>query len=904
MSRYFLGIVAVGILALLTFLWLRPGTEVDFNTQIKPVLNEQCMSCHGGVKNQGGLSFLFEEEAKGVVESGERAIVPGHPARSALIHRLTTTDPELRMPLEKAPLSDEQVELFKSWIKQGAQWDTHWAYTKVEAPELTSLVAGFNSERKENEMDLFVVEKMKEVGLNHSPRANTPDLARRLALDLTGLPPTLQMVESLGDDPAPSDWTSFIDSLLGSPQFGERWAAMWMDMARYSDTKGYERDDARTIWRYRDWLIKAFNKDMPYDQFLLEQIAGDLLPHPTDDQLLATAFHRNTMTNDEGGTDNEEFRIAALIDRVNTTWETVLGTSFSCVQCHSHPYDPIRHEDYYRFMAFFNNSRDEDTYADYPVLRSFDSLDQQKLEDLKSWLEGNVDAVRKEKIVHFIKTWQPSINSLISDQFINSELADTKWLVFRNHGSSRLKNVSLQGENRLIFRYKSFLSGGNLSLHLNQIDGNILTRINVENTDGKWSFKEVEISPVQGLYDIYFNYENSQLKDSLQNGLMFDWFYFTEEFPGSEKENYEKAREDYWKLITADAGQTPIMQENPAAWSRTTQVFDRGNWLTPTDTVTPGVPDFMNSIPEGYSADRLGMAHWLVSEDNPLTARVFVNRIWEQLFGVGLVETLEDFGSQGTPPTNQALLDHLAWKFMHEFEWSVKSLLNYIVSSATYQQSATGTPEHLRKDPENRYLTRSPRIRLSAEQIRDQALAVSGLLNREMYGPSVMPFQPDRIWNSPYNGRKWIESTDGQQYRRALYTYWKRTSPYPSMLIFDMMAREVCTPRRINTNTPLQALVTLNDSVYVEAASAFAHCMIEKGGNSLEDQIKYGYRQMLFKDITSEKLDVLLSLYRNIKKDGVKQHWDHDEVNSEEHFRKMKIVANTMFNLDEFISEN
>ncbi|MBK8501064.1 MAG: DUF1553 domain-containing protein [Saprospiraceae bacterium] len=898
------GLVVVFII-LVSWMWLGRGEpEVDFNTQIKPILNRECMSCHGGVKSNGGLSFLFEEEAKGVTESGRKAIVEGHPTQSELYQRLIATDPELRMPFEKNPLSPEEIQVFKSWIKQGAIWDDHWAYKKVVAPSLPPLAAGVKgSPNLTCDLDLLVSGKLQKVRLEISPLAGMAEIPRRLALDLTGLPPSIELFEQLGENPDEEKWEHYIRQLIDSPQYGERWAAIWMDLARYSDTKGYERDDARTIWRYRDWLIKSFNEDKRYNQFLIEQIAGDLLPNPTDDQLIATSFHRNTMTNDEGGTDNEEFRIAAVMDRVNTTWETVLGTSFSCVQCHSHPYDPIRHEDYYRFMAYFNDSRDEDTFDDYPVLRSFDTLDQAKLEQLKNWLKLNVDQKQEKEMIHFVKTWQPSINSLTSDQFVNSELSDTKWLVFRNHSSSRLRDVNLNGENRLIYRYRSFAPGGFLQLYANSLDGQPIGEIYIDDTQGKWSFKEVEINPLIGVDDIYFTYANPNLKDPLKNGLMFDWFYFTSEFPGAGKDQFETAKKNYWDLITAKTEQTPIMLDNPEAWSRTTFVYDRGNWLTPTDTVTPGVPAIMNPLPADQPNNRLGMAYWLVSEDNPLTARVFVNRVWEQLFGIGLVETLEDFGSQGIAPINQELLDHLAWKFMTDFNWSLKSLLSYIVSSATYQQSSFTSEEHLQKDPENRFLSRAPRVRLSAEQIRDQALAISGLLNPELYGPSVMPYQPDRIWNSPYNSRKWIESKDGQQYRRALYTYWKRTSPYPSMLIFDMMAREVCTTRRIKTNTPLQALVTLNDSVYVEAASQFANKMIQEGGQKLEDQINYGYRQMLFKNISPEKLDVLINLYYNL--DTVdSQNSKFIDLNSSEHFRKMKIVANAMFNLDEFISKS
>ncbi|MCB0686214.1 MAG: DUF1549 domain-containing protein, partial [Saprospiraceae bacterium] len=383
----------IAVLTLL-FLWFQGGgKKVDFNQDVKPLLNKECMSCHGGVKSSGGLSFLFVEEAMGTMESGKHAIVPGHPGRSELYQRLLSPDPELRMPLEKKPLSSEEIDVFRRWIEQGAKWEKHWSYKEVEAPQLPPMAAGITGNiSTHNDMDLFVSNQLQKLGLSFTPQAPVADLARRMSLDITGLPPQLADVTALGTDPSSSQWEDYVHKLLDSPHYGEKWAAMWMDLARYADTKGYERDDARTIWRYRDWLIKAFNTDKPYNTFLIEQIAGDLLPDPTDDQLLATAFHRNTMTNDEGGTDNEEFRVAAVIDRVNTTWETILGTSFSCVQCHSHPYDPIKHEDFYRFMAFFNNSRDEDTFSDYPVLRTLDSVQQQKLKHLHSWLEENAEA--------------------------------------------------------------------------------------------------------------------------------------------------------------------------------------------------------------------------------------------------------------------------------------------------------------------------------------------------------------------------------------------------------------------------------------------------------------------------------------------------------------------------------
>ncbi len=886
-----------------------PEEEIDYNSQVKPIINKNCITCHGGVKQNGGFSFLFEEEAKGNTNSGQPAIIPGSPNKSEMIRRLLSHDPEERMPYEKEPLGKDEINILKKWIKQGAKWDTHWAYSPVENVEASMQ---YNSEPEfltwaNNDIDNFIYEKINELNLSASKQADIPTLARRLSFDLIGLPPPDKAFNKFINNQTEESLGTYIDEVLNSPHFGEKWAGMWMDLARYSDTKGYERDAGRTIWKYRDWLIKAFNEDKPYNQFLLEQIAGDLLPNPTDDQSIATAFHRNTMTNDEGGTDNEEFRVAAVIDRVNTTWEVTMGTTLACVQCHSHPYDPFKHEDYYKFMAFFNNSRDEDTFDDYPVLRHFEGEDSARLVDLKSLLSANAEQSKADEITKFVKTWQPSINSLTSDKFVNSELSDTKWLVFRNHGSSRLKQVKLDGKNTLIYRYRSFLPGGIWKIHLDSINGPLLKEIDVPDTKKKWSFSELQFHEVSGTHDLYFTYYNPNIDNPFSNGLLFDWFHFTANFPGKRGEGYDRAKDDFWRLIQAETLKTPIMLENPVDMARDTRVFERGNWLATGDIVEPELPEIMKLTSGDMEDNRLGLANWMASSQNPLTARVFVNRVWEQLFGYGIVETLEDFGTQGIPPTHQKLLDHLSWKFMHEFDWSTKSLLKYIVSSATYQQSSYSSPEHLQIDQQNKYYARGPRIRLSAEQIRDQALVVSGLFSSKMYGPSVMPFQPERIWNSPYSSAKWIQSKEEDQYRRAIYTYWKRTSPYPSMVLFDVMAREVCSSRRIRTNTPLQALVNLNDSVYVEASLHFAKRMIEEGGENVREQMKFGYKLMMYKDIAEDKLEILTKLYENIQGEQslIKQVAQQAGENPEEkHAKTMSIVANAMLNLDEFIMKN
>ena len=893
---------------LIVWVWI-PEEKIDYNSQVKPILNKHCISCHGGVKQNGGFSLLFEAEAKGNTDSGAPAIIAGHPNRSEMIRRLTSNDPEERMPYEKDPLSKEEIDILKKWIDQGAVWDTHWSYLPVQKQVVTDRFSKDKEYQdwRKNDIDYFIYEKLHEFHLKPSPPASDAIFKRRLAYDLTGLPVSGIFPDRRMEEVAEMDIEQFVDALLESPHFGEKWAGMWMDLARYADTKGYERDDARTIWKYRDWLIKAFNHDMPYDQFLVEQIAGDLLPNATDDQLIATAFHRNTMTNDEGGTENEEFRVAAVVDRVNTTWEVTMGTTFACVQCHSHPYDPFTMKEYYKYMAFFNNTRDEDTFDDYPVFRHFEGEDSLKFKELTRWLNDHADDERRNEITKFLKTWQPTINSLTSDEFLNSELADTKWLVFRNHGTSRLKKVNLDGKNTLIYRYRSVAPGGWWKINLDSLNGSLLLKEVVRDTERKWMIAEINFEEIEGTHDLYFNYENPNLKNPEANGLMFDWFYFTENFPGQHADGYAEARDSFIKLTSANTLQTPIMQENPPEMMRETRIFERGNWLTPTELVNPGVPGIFNSLPEGEALARLKMAYWLTDVKNPLTARTYVNRIWEQLFGVGIVETLEDFGSQGIPPTHEALLDHLSWKFMHEFQWSTKALLKYIVASATYQQSSKSNHEHLAVDPQNRYYARGPRVRLNAEQVRDQALVVSGLFNPKMYGPGVMPYQPEGIWNSPYSSRKWVQSEGEEQYRRAIYTYWKRTSPYPSMLIFDAMAREVCSSRRISTNTPLQALVTLNDSAYVETAIHFGRRMSKEGGSQLEDQIRYGYQLMLNRDISEEKLAILIKLYYEMSDEtplfkNVSAH--SSQTASQDHEKAMTIVASAMLNLDEFLMKN
>jgi len=753
---------------------------VDFNTEVRPILNKHCLSCHGGVKQLGELSFLFEEEAFQPTESNVYAIIPGSAKESELIKRIKHIDPEIRMPPEQEPLSKDEIHILEKWINQGAKWDTHWAYKLPESPEIPSVKISKHFSLQ-NPLDHFVLQKMQAKELEPSERASKATLLRRVSLDLIGLPPTQEELNKFLADGSENAFEKVIDRLLSSPRFGEHWASMWMDLARYGDSQGYQKDPYRSIWMYRDWLIQAFNKDMPFDQFTIEQLAGDLLPNSKESQLIATAFHRNTMTNDEGGTDDEEFRVAAVLDRVNTTWEVWQATTMSCVQCHSHPYDPFKHEEYYTSYAFFNNTADADKYDDRPYILAYPIKDKAKL----AHLTANVEGI-------------PKIQEMLETEAIDS----------------------------------------------------IRTLIN----------QALSTPKIQAL------------KDTL--------------------ESFKKVR-------------TPVFQELKREDSRKSYLFERGNWLVQGKEVQPAIPNSLD-LANIELKDRLAFAKWLVSDENPLTARVTVNRFWAQIFGQGIVKTVEDFGTQGSPPTHPELLDWLALHFKDDLNWSIKNLLRTIVLSSTYQQSSAVNEDQLTIDPNNDYLTRASRVRLSAEQIRDQALAVSGLLSDKMYGPSVMPPQPDGIWQVIRNVLRWEESEDQDRYRRALYTFWRRSSPYPAFLTFDSPTKELCVSRRIRTNTPLQALTTLNDTVYVEAARALAQKMYDHKGDSVKEDIAFGYKQAILQKADEKTIGVLaeeyvkrMEYYRERPLLAIKMA--HREDVHTLPLAALTVVANIILNLDAFL---
>lgn len=887
------------------------GDQIEFNRDIRPILNKNCLACHGGVKQSGGFSLLFPEDALSPNESGKPAIVPGSPEESEMIRRITHHDPEIRMPMDEEPLSEREIELITKWIEQGAQWQDHWAYLKPEAVAPPTL----SSSWQRNEIDQFVLQKLEENDLKPSSEADKTTLLRRVFMDLKGIPPTPEELQSFLTDEAPEAYEKVVDRLLASPHYGERWASMWMDLARYADTKGYERDAGRNIWPYRDWVIRAFNEDIPFDEFVTKQLAGDLLPNPTDEDRIATAFHRNTMTNDEGGTDNEEFRVAALIDRVNTTWSVLQGTTMECVQCHSHPYDPIRHEDFYKSYAFFNNTADVDVWSESPKLVTFtNEEDSRDLEEIKDWVKNQVSETDKKLkeaayYTQLIRLTEPKIHPHTFDEIKKGVLSDgPNYLLVENGGQARIKDVVLKGENSLLYRYRANKSTGWVEIRMDHPEGEILGSWKKKKNKKGSNFETVAIpiKPTSGKHDLYLTF-----KDPGQEGTVctIEWILFYEALPGKTQAGYSEIEGKFFSLLNQQEGvnSIPVMVERPEGYKRKTHVFERGNWMVHGDEVQPGVPEDWNDMPEDSPKNRLGLARWLVSKDNPLTARVTVNRIWGQLFGTGIVETMEDFGSQGFPPSHPELLDWLALQFMDEHQWSIKKLLKQMVMSATYRQSSKVTPEMLELDPGNRLLARGPRVRLDAEQIRDQALAVSGLLSTKKYGPSVMPLQPEGLWQVVYNGAVWKTSPGEDQYRRALYTYWRRTNPYPSLVSFDSPSREFCVARRIDTNTPIQALVTLNDPVYIEAAMGLAKRMLKADQDQVAAQISAGYQIALSKDqINQDKLKGLQLLYTDALHYFQENPEDAEALICKRDIKlaTLTVVANAIMNLDEFITKS
>ncbi|MBX2841951.1 MAG: DUF1553 domain-containing protein [Flammeovirgaceae bacterium] len=875
--------------------------KISFNEEIRPILNKNCISCHGGVKQSGGFGMVFRENALRETESGVLAIIPGEPNESELVKRLRHNDPEIRMPMEAEPLKEEEIVLIEKWIEQGAEWEEHWAFISPNS----IVPPAIDSSWVKNEIDQFVMKKLVDNKLIPSKVADPYTLIRRLSLDITGLPPTEDQVNRFLVDSSYQNYEQLADEMLASPKYGEHWASMWLDLARYADSRGYEKDSYRSIWQYRDWVIKAFNNDMPFDQFTVEQLAGDLLPNPNIDQLVATGFHRNSVSNDEGGSDNEEFRVASVIDRVNTTWEVWQGITMGCVQCHSHPYDPIKQEEFYSSYAFFNNSTDGDLPHDLPQLKTFAGEDSTDLEEVKSWIVKNASKEESNKWERIIRTKEPMIRPLLFSEFDNVSFqnrGDQDFMVVLGGAFIKLSDVDLRKIAQVYLQYyRNEKESTKVIVRKDSVNGEKIGEFDLGYARG-WrnlTLSGTEIQQSNDITDVYLVFEGE--KDEYK--CTVDGILLTESLPGKSLEGYENIRTIVDALLIKKGEKnTAIVCENPEKFQRKTHIFLRGNWMVTGQEVTPSVPGIFDSIPADKPANRLSFAQWLVNGKNPLTARVITNRFWNKIFGKGLISTVEDFGSQGEAPSHPQLLDWMALKFSDDYKWSIKKLMKLIVMSNTYRQSSSVSTELLEKDPNNVLLARAPRVRLSAEQVRDQALMASGLLSDKMYGPSVMPTQPEGVWQVVYSGQSWKTSKGEDKYRRGLYTYLRRSSPYPSFITFDASNREFCLSRRIRTNTPLQALVTLNDSVYFETAQVLAKEM-QDTSEDLKKQLEHGYQKLLFKPLSVEKSKILENLFH--------ETYQYYEENEEEakvvtgtddiQLATLIIVANSLMNLDEVI---
>ncbi len=973
--------------------------KVSFNDQIRPLLSNRCYRCHGPDEEDRKAKLRLDTREGAMKEKGGfSAIVPGNIEDSELIFRIVTDDEDEMMPPpgKGERFSREEIDLFKQWIKEGAEYEVHWSYTKPVRPEVPVIEESVM--RVRSPIDAFILDRLKKEGLSPGKEADRYTLIRRVSLDLTGLPPTKEEVDAFISDKSADAYEKLVDRLLAKPAFGEHWARMWLDLARYADSAGYADDPGRTIWAYRDWVIRAFNANMPFDQFTIEQIAGDLLPNPTEDQLIATAFHRNTKTNNEGGTSDEEFRNAAVVDRVNTTMATWMGTTAACAQCHTHKYDPITHAEYFSMFAIFNQSEDADRRNEAPIIQVMGVRNKEQAHALAAEIaklekeitqqvnpapkvfakwEADLKAAAGRWQVLSPKTMAASSGATFKEGSDGSVLVSGKTAGTDDYtitASTKLKKITAIKIEALA--YDKLGSGGpgrNGNFVINEIElgagsskaafSNATSTYDqsqfgaasaIDGNAGKdsgWAVGGalgrdhhlvVELAkPLTGseltlkLLQRYPNHALGRFRISVTDApgpsvALPDSLVAILKKPEAQRTDAEKATvlslyqktnpealalnqklADLKKQLEAVKPLTtvPIMRELPKAKHRKTHIQLRGSYLSLGEEVGPGVPKVFGSLPEGVNPDRLAMARWLVDRENPLTARVVANRFWENLFGVGIVLTSEEFGSQGERPSHPELLDWLAVEFM-DGGWDVKKFLRLLVSSSAYRQNSHVTDDMAARDPDNRLVARGPRVRLSAEMIRDQALAVSGLLSSKMYGAPVRPPQPNLGLRAAFGGgTDWQTSTGEDKFRRGLYTSWRRSSPYPSMATFGAPNREVCTVRRGTTNTPLQALVTLNDPVYIEAAQALARRMAAHQG-SIADRIKLGFRLTLARPPKEVESARLIALY-----DSTRTKYAADKKLAKEmatnpigpipvggdvvELASLTVVANILLNLDE-----
>lgn len=996
--------------------------SVDFAKQIKPILQRYCVSCHGPETVESGFRADFGSL---VLEGGDRgaAIVPGDAEKSLLYRVLVSEDDVSQMPFEQPRLSNEQISLVKDWIDQGAKsaaddkpsqdgrpTSDHWAFQPVVQHSLPTVT---NLDWPRNEIDAFVLAKLEAQGLHPSPQADRSTLIRRLYLDLLGILPTPEETRLFVHDDEPLAFERLVDRLLVSPRYGERWGRHWLDIARYADSNGFTIDGARSIWPYRDWVIKAINEDMTFDQFVIEQLAGDLLPEPTTDQIVATGFHRNTLINQEGGTDREQFRVESIVDRVNTTGSAFLGLTVGCAQCHVHKYDPITQRDFYKLFAIFNNCDEpniplpSETQADAQarvqaglaeVARQLKEHDAKRASGQPDW-EAEQAAIETAPW-NFLK---PVDAESKAGATLNP--VDEHTLLVGGNGNIPAKDVytvstTIPAGKTTAFRLETltgpllpnngpgWASNGNFVLNEfeatsqpadaqrdaattkltfatastdwqqegypaeHAIDGNMKTGWAINGTKksspnvsreaifvlkepiesdtprkitfrlhqqhnapkyliGTFRLSATSASPEQLIVAPTIRKILTVAADQRDEGQkeLLAAAYGRSDLSRKPLEAEQARLKGEESALKAAIPTTMVLRER-AKNPRTTHIHIRGNFLEKGAVVQPDVPSILPPIDSAEApVNRLDFARWLFTPEHPLTSRVTVNRIWQRLFGTGLVATENDFGTQGETPSHPELLDWISSEFMR-IGWSQKQLIRLIVTSATYRQSSHVTPELLARDPRNRLLARQSRIRLEAEGVRDVALSASGLLSQKMLGPGVYPPQPKGIYVVTQVSKQWPESQGEDRYRRGLYTYFWRSSPYPMLPTFDAPdANGTCT-RRNRSNTPLQALTLANDGAFMEFAKALSDRVLEEASDYDDARITFAFRAVLARDPSPYERERLLKFVAAQRKhfeasfDDAKAAASADRPQSidESESATWTAFARVMLNLDEFIT--
>ncbi|HUG19390.1 MAG TPA: PSD1 and planctomycete cytochrome C domain-containing protein [Planctomycetaceae bacterium] len=1007
-----------------------PEDTINFEKEVLPIFKQNCFECHGEKNRESGLRFFGEADLVELNDSGLAAVKPKHSDESELIRRVLSNDDSERMPPEGDPLTPQQIETLKAWIDAGAVWPeeftiraAHWAYVLPKRPERPQVK---QSEWCRNEIDYFVLKRLEDAGMSPSPEAAPEILLRRVYLDLIGIPPTVEQIDSYLRDSSPDRYEKVVDQLLKSPLYGEKWARQWLDLARYADSNGYQADQYREIWSYRDWVIEAMNDDMPFDQFTVEQIAGDLLPEATLDQKIATGFQRCTTCNVEAGVDPEENRVNQIVDRVNTLGTVWLGTSLECAQCHNHKYDPFTMKDYYSLFAFFNNTPLEVVLPDNKGVQ-YEVAGPQMPLPLSPELQTKKDALEAQKseleLKRSIRTKELLTKCLEFERKLTESLSSApEWHVLdivalTADGNPDMKvlddkSVLLSGPNpeKTTYRIEVVtkiprITGFKLeTLTHESLPGNgpgrgdaqrpnfVLYEFGIEQIDPQTPEMRTPISLNAGTAD--FSQKNWDVNGLIDGKPDTGWainpqfgkdhwatfptkqpvnpdgneirlvFTLPQHFGSSRTigrirlsamtgdPKSESIPENVRELLASDSAKrnekqlealAKYQRESDPTWvelngkietlqkqidgikppttlvmvemdkPRPTNIMKRGNFLDPGASVAPAVPEALHSLSAEASSNRLDLANWIVSPDNPLVRRVVVNRWWAEFFGAGIVRTPEDFGQQGETPTHPLLLDLLAEEFLRT-GWSRKQVHRMIVTSAAYRQSSRISKAQLEADPYNKLLGRQTRVRLSAEAIRDNALTISGLLSEGRGGPPIYPPQPDNIWRHVgRNAPKFDTSTDEKRYRRGIYVVWRRSAPYPSFVNFDAPDRASCVVNRSRTNTPLQALTLLNDPAFVEMSQGFAERILaESPSADPELQLQYAFRSCTARQPSERELQILSRLYTG-ERERLKEtpqatrELVPDKTLSEDERLERAVwfsLGNILLNLDETITKN